>query len=187
MSDAERGFDASAQLAAGEEVARMRRWCAPTAFVRARRDEVLEGQSEGWPVYRLEVGPRAVLVGRPVHVGKDLTGRCMRGYAAFDLEGEWVGFLKDCWRVGGEDRQEHLVYEQIGACGGREYVATCVAAGDVEGGQETKTHETTVGGGLRHYRMLVRELCRPLTDFANFRELAGIFLSVLRGASPVRA
>ena len=163
----------------------MQRWSAPTAFVRARRDEVLEGQSEGWPMYRLEVGPRAVLVGRPMHIGNALTGRCTRGYAAFDLEEGCVGFLKDCWRVGGEERQEHLVYERIGACGGQNYIATCVAAGDVGGGQETRSHETTTGGGLKHYRMLVRELCRPLTDFADFRELAGMFLSVLRGAYPL--
>ena len=181
MSDSERGFDSTVSLATGQDVDRLRRWNGSTAFVRARRDDILSGEADGWPVVKVKVGARDVLVGKPMHASSSLVGRCTLGYAAFDLRDDKLYFLKDCWRIDDDSRKEHLVLEKIVQSGGGEYVATCLFGGDVCDGQATKAHGTTCGRPLKHYRLLILELCRPLTDFADFRELAVIFLTVLRG------
>ncbi|KAM5541440.1 hypothetical protein V8D89_004994 [Ganoderma adspersum] len=128
---------------------------------------------------------RTFLVGRPYFSASSLTGRCTRGYIAFDLETETFCFLKDSWRplVPGRSRPEHLVYERLRNHGVHNVsnIATLVCGGDVGGhrAQVTRVQDSIPQENKPvprvHYRIVVKEIGLPLTEFQNFTELAGIF------------
>ena len=131
---------------------------------------------------------RRFLVGRPHFAAGSLTGRCTRGYIALDLETETFCFLKDSWRplVPGRSRPEHLVYERLRD---RDVsnIASLICGGDVGG---PRAQKTTVQDHIPaekkpitrvHYRIVVKEIGLPLTEFRNFTELAGVFEDALAG------
>ncbi len=211
MSDKERGFDESATLATDADVCAMRAYAAtaPTEYLRTQAYYALswdpnakEGKqlkSIEWPMHQLSMGSRTIFVGRPSFATHSLFGRCTRGYPAFEKVHEdgktsWhLRFLKDSWRVQdakGRIRPEHEVYERLRDKGVEDHVLTCLAAEDVHdadgSAQLTKLHDA----GERklhprsHYRILFAEVCRPLSDFSDFRELAALLRDGLQGKSP---
>ncbi|KAI1783006.1 hypothetical protein LXA43DRAFT_1135917 [Ganoderma leucocontextum] len=121
---------------------------------------------------------RAFLVGCPHVVVESRIGR-MRGYIAFDLQEESFCFLKDSWRplVPGQTRPEHWVYERL-----RQHnvpgIATLVCGGDVggPGAQITAVQDLMPPDKQRvphvHYRIVIKEIGVPLTEFMSFTELA---------------
>ena len=145
-------------------------------------------------------GDHYFIVGRPHFSAESLIGRCTRGYVALQLGDKVDGsadalcFLKDCWRpyVPGRTRPEHLVYERLHRHK-VPYVATLICGGDVGGlrAQRTEvqdylfTEERTKQPVPRvHYRICTKEIGLPLTEFANFRELAFIFVDAIKGTYP---
>ncbi|KAI1782488.1 hypothetical protein LXA43DRAFT_1187614 [Ganoderma leucocontextum] len=129
---------------------------------------------------------RAFLVGRPHYADGSLTGRCTQGHIAFDLQEERFCFLKDSWRplIPGRTRPEHWAYERL-----QQHnipgIATLVCGGDVGG---HRAQITTVQDAMPpekrliphvHYRIVIKEICLPLTEFRSFSELAGIFRDAL--------
>lgn len=208
MSDKELGFDETATLATDVDVRAMREYVAklPTDYLKEQAYYALSWdpnakagkqlKSIEWPMHKLSVGDRMVFVGRPSFATHSLFGRCTRGYAAFEKVQEadktsWhIRFLKDSWRVNdanGRIRPEHEVYQRLHDRGVRDNVPTCLAAGDVPvaGGspQLTKLHD--VGERSHHprchYRILISEMCRPLSDFCDFCELAALLKDALQG------
>ena len=211
MSDKERGFDESATLATDADVRAMRAYAAtaPTEYLRTQAYYALswdpnakEGKqlkSIEWPMHQLSMGSRTIFVGRPSFATHSLFGRCTRGYPAFEKVHEdgktsWhLRFLKDPWRVQdakGRIRPEHEVYERLRDKGVEDHVLTCLAAEDVHDAdglaQLTRLHdvEERKVHPRSHYRILFDEVCRPLSDFSDFRELAALLRDSLQGKSP---
>ncbi|KAA1473560.1 hypothetical protein DENSPDRAFT_882141 [Dentipellis sp. KUC8613] len=190
MSDEERGYDHSAVLASEKEVKKMVEYArdAPTEYIGEQIYRALSWDSEKgaprstqWPVYKVTMGSRSLLIARPIASSHSLYGRCTRGYIAYDPEERTVSFLKDCWRADHPRAiAEHEVYKRL-AAHGVSNIATCEGSEDVLDSrgrwQVTKAH-SAVGSKSRiafgHYRILLREICRPLIDFKDFRELASL-------------
>ena len=198
MSKAERGLDPTASYASKDEITKMRAYAFSSASTPYIRDCIVravcwdvkahETKRNQWPVVKLAVGRSKLLVGRPAFVSQSLVGRCTRGYVAYDLETDDVCFLKDYWRTESPTRvyREHEIYARLRAANVPN-INTCQYGGDV-------TCDTTVQStvtqrcagkmssrGRVHYRIRIKEVCRPLTDFTNFRELTSIILLALDG------
>ncbi|KAI0764251.1 hypothetical protein BD413DRAFT_680539 [Trametes elegans] len=64
------------------------------------RDEFRTSISDGWPRYKLRVGPagREILVGKPLVTSNCVFGRGTRAYIGLDAETGRFVFLKDSWR-----------------------------------------------------------------------------------------
>ncbi|CDO78197.1 hypothetical protein BN946_scf184974.g5 [Trametes cinnabarina] len=129
---------------------------------------------------------RYFLVGRPhFTAAKGLVGRATRGYVGIDLEdpdGPFV-YVKDAWRVDHEGiRKEGEILGYLNA-ESVENIPTRVCHGDVLPAdfQRTVTHEvwwernpgatTSPVKVHRHYRLVVKEVCLPMKDFKNGKEL----------------
>ncbi|PIL36451.1 hypothetical protein GSI_00140 [Ganoderma sinense ZZ0214-1] len=206
MSNKERGFDETATPASDADIRAMREYAAtaPTEYLKAQAYYALswdptakEGKqlkSLEWPMHKLSVGDRTVFVGRPSFATHSLFGRCTRGYVAFEKvqkEGKtsWhLHFLKDSWRVKDANnriRPEHKVYKRLHKKGAGDRIPTSLAAGDVVDAhglpQLTRLHDI---GERRHhprahYRILIAEVYRPLSDFTDFRQLAELLRDAL--------
>ncbi|KAA1473553.1 hypothetical protein DENSPDRAFT_279655 [Dentipellis sp. KUC8613] len=161
---------------------------APTDFIRERIYHALSWdvnhgapRSTQWPAYKVTMANRTLLIARPVASSHSMHGRCTRGYLAYDPKERTVSFLKDFWRPDHEQiPAEHEVYKRL-AAHKVSNIATCEDSEDVcdsDGRwQVTKTH-SAVGHKSHlahgHYRIRLREFCRPLIDFKDFRELASL-------------
>ncbi|EPQ50646.1 hypothetical protein GLOTRDRAFT_11794, partial [Gloeophyllum trabeum ATCC 11539] len=117
------------------------------------------------------------LVGKPRTDPHGLAGRATRGYIAWDVTGERLVFLKDCWRVPTLPKEGDTLLKLNGA--EVPFVPTLVCHGDV-GGQTTLTPgywdkesdgEESKMKAHAHYRLVVEEIGCPLDDFRNSREL----------------
>ncbi|KAI0759288.1 hypothetical protein BD413DRAFT_437480, partial [Trametes elegans] len=100
-------------------------------YVRTRFRESLQ---DGWPRYKLEVGPekRKFLVGKPTFCSVTLFGRGTHGYVALDPKSRRFVFLKDSWRPFYEDVEPEGHYLQIlGSGEARDYVPRLLCHGDV--------------------------------------------------------
>ncbi|KAI0794668.1 hypothetical protein C8Q74DRAFT_1366084 [Fomes fomentarius] len=134
------------------------------------------------------------LVGRHHFAADTLVGRCTRGYIALRLkdgkaDSDSLCFLKDSWRpyVSGRARPEHVVYQLL-AEHKVPHVPTLVCGGDVIDSldsQVTVVQESLVVDDMKpvpriHYRLVTKEICVPVQEFRNFKELTSIFIDVLR-------
>lgn len=136
---------------------------------------------------------RYYLVGKPHFQAGGVAGRTTRGYVALDddiTKNDFV-HLKDAWRVVSDDiEKEGVILETLRE---REvqYVPTLVCHGDVPG-QETKTQE--VWSRLhpeekchlkhhQHYRLVVKEVGKPLEEFSTGLELLTAICYAVLGAS----
>ncbi|KAI0794665.1 hypothetical protein C8Q74DRAFT_1366081 [Fomes fomentarius] len=132
------------------------------------------------------------LVGRHHFAADTLIGRCTRGYVALRLQdgkADSLCFLKDSWRpyVPGRARPEHVVYQLL-AEHKVPHVPTLVCGGDVIDSldsQVTVVQESLVVDDMKpfpriHYRLVTKEICVPVQEFRNFKELTSIFIDVLR-------
>ena len=140
--------------------------------------------SPNWPLYRVAVNNTAYIIGRPMFTGPSLFGRGTRTYIAYQPDTDEVHVLKDSWRADhAEILPEHLVYARL-----RKHkvsnVLTCLAGEDVDqGAQRTEYHDLDGSGTLAriHYRIVFAEVCRPLTDFVSFKELAKLMADAMIG------
>ncbi|KAL6308518.1 hypothetical protein BKA93DRAFT_702813, partial [Sparassis latifolia] len=137
---------------------------------------------------------RYFLVGKPHFQASGMTGRATRGYIAYDCQGEKFVFLKDVWRVDLPDIEKEGYIVQSLNDAEVANVPTMVCHGDIlevedDGNavrierQQTKTdtywHESCSGQmnpikAHTHYRLVVAEVCRPLSDFENALQLVRI-------------
>ncbi|GBE82850.1 hypothetical protein SCP_0412370 [Sparassis crispa] len=134
------------------------------------------------------------LVGKPHFQASGMTGRVTRGYIAYNCQDKKFVFLKDVWRVDLPDiEKEGYILQSLNDAEVAN-VPTLVCHGDVldveDVGdvvhverQRTKTdtywHEFYSGQmnpikTHTHYRLVVEEVCRPLSDFDNALELVRI-------------
>ena len=163
--------------------------------------------TDGWPVYRLTVeggfssdGESAVrrgapisrrefLVGRPMSTSRSFSGRGTKVYAAYDVTTQKVVVIKDSWRPNwGNIRPEYDTYMLLNDSSGQVVVTdipTLLGGGDVvyQGvTQETRTSPSDPDRRARvHFRLVLKEVCRPLEDFVDSLELVTAISFALGG------
>ncbi|TFK81249.1 hypothetical protein K466DRAFT_558117 [Polyporus arcularius HHB13444] len=197
MTREELGFDPTVVPAEKEDVQAMLKYApnAPTDYIEQQiyhalsrdPDDLDSGPtSTQWPPYQLTMCGKRYIIGRPTFASPALYGRCTRGYLAYDIDDNVVRFIKESWRLDLKRMQpEHEVYERLKSKGVTDGVLTCLAYEDVPNSdgswQLTRTHGTIHRSrpARGHYRILIVQVCRPLTDFADFKELAMLMVDAL--------
>ncbi|KAL6308493.1 hypothetical protein BKA93DRAFT_822241 [Sparassis latifolia] len=136
------------------------------------------------------------LVGRPHVADEQFPGRGTREYVALDCASGELVFLKDMWRHKPHNSwcEGHTLAALNKA--GVVNVPTLVCHGDV-GCQRSRTHEfwgrdeseagsstnmkktPTFPGEVRHYRLVQKEICRPLGHFRHGREMLQIVVDCM--------
>jgi hypothetical protein len=135
------------------------------------------------------------LVGRYVASHLSPTGRCTRGYVAFDLEDRELVFFKDQWRPGNCKHTELETYQELHKhkvkC-----IATVLAGGDVID-NETVTVQATISQRYLkmpkrktpvpriHTRLVTKEVGRSLDDYDDSVELIYVCTQALLGELPL--
>lgn len=125
---------------------------------------------------------KSFLIGRPSVSRESPTGRCTKGYIAFNLDDKELIFLKDQWRADvPRARKEIDTYAHLKKHDMR-FVATFIAGGDVQTkpGDESSTQETTtqrhsfINNTKKenpvprvHVRIVTKEIGRSLEDYTN--------------------
>ena len=151
---------------------------------------------DSWPLWQLEVHDEEsntvhwYVVGKPSFKAHGILGRCTRGYVGVELiDGELDGkfvYLKDTWRVVVTDpldesaylRKEGEMLKRINEANVA-HVPTLVAHGDIQG-QETQVPKASQKVNDKrehrvkkhqHYRLVVEEIGKPLSQFKNSGQL----------------
>ncbi|KAH9903256.1 hypothetical protein C8Q73DRAFT_45089 [Cubamyces lactineus] len=202
----ERGHDPTATRATKEEC---QLFCDAIAKYKKGSDLYTGLQNavkDGWPIFKLSIwgrwssddGPlrvdspeetREFLVGRPAFRSHSMTGRGTRGFFAYDAARDRVVFIKDYWRANLPDHlTEYDVYIKMstGSSDIRKYLPTLLGGGDVrsmrsEGMQRTSSDECAqlpVAGRI-HVRLVMKEVCRHLQTFKDWRELTSVMRDAL--------
>ncbi|KAI0359651.1 hypothetical protein OH77DRAFT_1047033 [Trametes cingulata] len=143
---------------------------------------------EDWPWWKLEVSnetnpkePQYYLVAKPHFQAPGVAGRATRGYIALPAKhkDDTFVYLKDAWRVVSDDIDKEGVILETLRQHQVQYIPSLLCHGDVAG-QETKTQavwsrlfpgETCYLKRHQHYRLVVKEVGKPLEDFTNGAEL----------------
>lgn len=146
-----------------------------------------------WPWWKLEVPDehndskkQHFLVGMPHFYKSGVLGRATRGYIALDANDNLV-YLKDAWRLFREDIQQEGAALEALRPHEVMFVPTLICHGDIPG-QEAKAHalwpkyhpeERCNLKRHQHYRIVVKEVGKPLEEFKNGHELlTAIFCAV---------
>ncbi|KAI0764206.1 hypothetical protein BD413DRAFT_196048 [Trametes elegans] len=146
-------------------------------YVRTRFRESLQ---DGWPRYKLEVGPekRKFLVGKPTFCSVTLFGRGTHGYVALDPKSRRFVFLKDSWRPFYEDVEPEGQYLQIlGSGAAKDYVPQLLChgyVGDTERDPADIVEENDdmdVLREYRHYRLVVKDVGLSFDCIENSQQL----------------
>ncbi|CDO77506.1 hypothetical protein BN946_scf184912.g5 [Trametes cinnabarina] len=152
------------------------------------------------PLWRLTVhgeqGPRHFLVGKPHTTAASLAGRGTRTYVAIDTadpDGQFV-YMKDAWRVAhdGIDQEGKILKKLNDDSDGGPVVGvpTLRCHGDVVGQvtisqdvwrekHPTAKHEDCPLKTHRHYRLVVNEVCLPMSKFSDFWELVSMLIDCI--------
>lgn len=134
------------------------------------------------PVFKVSVGSHVFYISSPFTTTHGYpVGRGTRCYEAYNpVNGKRV-LLKDTWRYA-EYPPEHEIYEKL-RDSGVSNVLRVVAWGDVEGPLQTCGRD----GGLReliHYRIVLDEVGKSLTEFDSTHQFITVIRDALRGSSP---
>ncbi|KAA1477817.1 hypothetical protein DENSPDRAFT_624357 [Dentipellis sp. KUC8613] len=163
-------------------------------------DEILNNQ-QLYPIYKITCDdapgcevpgiPRrtfAYLIGKHTAGTISPTGRCTKGYVALDIDRKSLVFVKDFWCSRAPDVRRELEIYKVLQDKGVEHVATAVAGGDVGGheGQLTITQNFIEGPSKSraarfHYRVVLRQVGRPLETYENQQVLLTSVLDAFNG------
>lgn len=133
---------------------------------------------------------RRYLVGKPHSLSSELCGRGSRGYVALDadsLDAPRFVYLKDTWRVSWDGIDKEGTTLRILNGQDVPFIPTVLHHGDLDQiatmpKSVVNTHPKT----FTHYRMVVKEVGRPLKHFKNSKELIGIIGSCVTGTWSMR-
>lgn len=199
MTSEKKGLDPTARRASPEHAKKMLA-CAKFASLSVQKkvhdaigwDETTKSfdAASQWPFYEITMAERTFLVGRPLYVDTSAVGRCTRTYVARDVQQDRLCALKDSWRPDiSSYHPEHLTYKKLRESD-VQFVLSCEVGGDVRtgSGSDTAIQATQVQSYLDskpakriHYRIVLKEVCLPVTEFGNFRDLAYIMCTALLG------
>ena len=135
------------------------------------------------------------LVGRPFFRTPSVVGRGTRVFVALDCETRGFVCLKDTWRANHAGIElEGDIFLKLNEKGVSN-IPTLVSHGDVSDSQDTMTDEiweelSDIKSPFRshtHYRIVVEEVCLPLSKFKNGHELIKVTGDCLLGeVQPLR-
>ncbi|KAL4251182.1 hypothetical protein ABKN59_004974 [Abortiporus biennis] len=130
--------------------------------------------SPGWPIHKMRVeskeGHRFFPVGRRRAGNRSLIDRGKREYVAFDCQKKNLVLLKDAWRADSVSIHSELEIYAVLHKSGVKYIPTVVSGGDVYPRQGTITHSFLGLVGFVRYRIVMKQICRPLHDHWDPRE-----------------
>ncbi|KAF8889310.1 hypothetical protein BD779DRAFT_1520893 [Infundibulicybe gibba] len=141
------------------------------------------------PLTQLHAGSSDYIVGDAVYMGVGSpVGRSTRTFEAYSLKTKERVFLKDTWRVVSKtQRREDEIYVRLKAAG-VEHIAEFIEAGDLEGHiTRSQLIRPTDGNEewlkpprrslrtLQHYRLVLEDIERTLTEFTTTREMVTAF------------
>ncbi|KAI1781713.1 hypothetical protein LXA43DRAFT_1159140 [Ganoderma leucocontextum] len=167
------------------------RYNPESAVARGLEDAAMDG----WPVSKLTIeGPfspdqnavlpnapvsrREFLIGKPMSASRSLSGRGTKAHVAYDVTTKKVVVIKDSWRPNSTKiRAEYDTYLILNGSerpiGQPFLIPTLLGGGDViwkDVAQETQTSNPDLLTRT-HFRLVLKEVCRPLDDFTNSLEL----------------
>lgn len=173
------------------------------------RQYFADSLKDDWPRYLLTVDGKKFLVGKPHFFTDGLVGRGTRGYVALEISTMCFYFLKDTWRADCANLvREGTILEKLNKAGVK-FIPTFECHGDV-GEQRTRAHDLwsersgplaypaqddesedgTVDevvhapkphSQLTHYRLVVREVARPMKDVSSGRDFVNVMRLCLTG------
>ncbi|KAI0665670.1 hypothetical protein C8Q78DRAFT_986039 [Trametes maxima] len=191
LSPAERGIDVTAEeVARDSELAKSMSDRAKIGTDDYARERFAASLEPAWPWYLLHLTDertgrkRRFLVGKPHFTAFGVAGRGTRSYVAVDadnISGPFV-HLKDAWRVVHDEiDKEGTILEQLNK-ESVPFIPTLLCHGDL--GQHTlslklwrKYHPDVPEDQMcpvkqhTHYRLVVKEVGKPLSEFKDGREL----------------
>ncbi len=196
----ERGHDTSAHLIEpASEIGEMMRRRLDSATL---GDDVAlgyfqESLNPEWPWWRLEVHDedsgeiKPFAVGRPHYCSVDVFGHATRGYIALDLTTGYLTFLKESWRpTSGSCAlvKEGSVLKKLNKLD-TPFVPTVLCHGDVPGQTSISQRlaATSEGsqfaylGGYAHYRVVMKEVGKPVEEFENGAQLISVIRDCVKG------
>ncbi|KAI0645294.1 hypothetical protein C8Q79DRAFT_1120001 [Trametes meyenii] len=204
LSPAERGVDITAEeVALDSELAKL---MSDRASLESGLDDHARGRFAAsleppWPWYLLHLTDertgqkRRFLVGQPQFTAFELMGRGTRSYVALDADNTSGPFvhLKDTWRIVHDDiDKEGAVLEQLNKRS-VPFIPTLLYHGDLGQSQHTlsvelcrkyypdaPTEQMYPVKQHTHYRLVVKEVGKPLSEFKDGRELVFALFCCLR-------
>ena len=184
------------------------RYHATSAVGCSLRDAV----TEGWPLHKLciegrfspngstavlpndPVSRREFLIGKPTSTSRSLCGRGTKTFVAYDIATKKVVVIKDSWRPNSTNyRSEYDTYLLLNnaeiPAGNPFLIPTLLGGGDViwnSTAQETRPSRSNPDHPRvtrTHFRLVLKEVCRPLEDFTNSLELVTAVMCAIEGTS----
>ena len=117
------------------------------------------------------------LIGKPLNYNEKTEakpfGKGVRSYIAYDISNNRLVFLKDSWRHDGiSEYSETSVYERLQEHN-VQHIPTAIAGEDVglTGPQLTVCSKYTGRTRFMHHRLVLKEICRPLSSYTCTPEL----------------
>lgn len=204
LSPEERGEDATAERVPHDSniVRDIRRRArnAPNDYIWKLFMESLEDEAYPWWILTVDdectKTTRRFFVGQPNFKAQCVAGRGTRGYVALELDKGDTPFvyLKDCWRVVHDQIKKEGVVLQTLNTENVPHVPTVACHGDL--GQATKSQDLwhkyhpEVSPGAQfplkkheHYRLVVKEVGKPLIKFETGFQLLFALFCCLKGTS----
>ncbi|CAL1708580.1 unnamed protein product [Somion occarium] len=194
LTPAQRGFDTTAVLATARESTMLSK--SLNAFIRDSKPRDVSylrpERDPTYPMYKIAVDfgektPRKFIIRQPFWDSESPCGRATRAYAAYDISGDRLVFLKDSWRVEDEEDpgicSEAEIYEELNKCE-VPFLPHVIHAGDVKiGGEIQKTRCQEDSGNnhpewrkpcdrlhaLVHYRV-IEQLLYPMSSAVSSKE-----------------
>ncbi|PIL31170.1 hypothetical protein GSI_05867 [Ganoderma sinense ZZ0214-1] len=166
--------------------------------------------TDGWSVYKLSIEGRfspdhstavlptapmsrqEYLICKPMFGNRSLSGRGTKTYIGYDLARDQVVVIKDSWRLNSANvRPEYDTYLLLNEAvrqadsSDKFNAPTLLGGGDVVvAGVEQQTQTSNPDLLTRiHFRLVLKEICRPLEDFASSSELVRVTLAALNAHS----
>ncbi|KAI0781505.1 hypothetical protein BD413DRAFT_462844, partial [Trametes elegans] len=135
-----------------------------------------------WPRWKTSVeaegGRREFLAGMPQVLLSGLIERGTREYVAYDCMDKRFVWLKDTWRPDFSREGETV---DILATAGVKNIPTVICHGETGHAAQTPLEEPKKIRPLKHYRLVLEEVCRPLGDFLCARDLVVIVRDAIIG------
>ncbi len=200
LAAAERGHDITAVRLhpKSKEAEHMRervKNIAPGDYVAEKFAKLLDPE---WPWWKLEVtdelnrrNKRFFLVGKPHFQAPGVAGRATRGYIALDADspsGDFV-YLKDAWRVVSKNIDKEGAVLKALSTHRVQYVPTLICHGDIPG-QKTESQavwqkrhpkEKCHMKHHQHYRLVTKEVGKPLEEVSGGPELMKVMFCAVSG------
>ncbi|KAI0791359.1 hypothetical protein C8Q75DRAFT_876430 [Abortiporus biennis] len=186
MNDTGLGYDPTASVASIDEADCMRKCRPPNEY---HRHLLFEATKPSQIIYKVSVrdgdgsSKREFLVGGMMYTSPSVIGRGSKVSVAYDMKDKVLVLLKDVWRIVATNvHPEHEVYARL-----KEhnvpYVANVVCGGDVgDVNDSTVSQDYIILRKYRrrnHYRLALKEIGRPLSDYESEYHLIGHLLTVL--------